>query len=259
MKMTASSKADDPCVTESRPLHHTQRTNAERSLNDCVGPEADLGWRAHSRPERNGPYQAQSVEAAKAQQQIVARRVGSRAVVATFRTCVALRLRRRRHRRLHCGYVGVEDGGRCPRRCGRSSRQNGRLAVLRVHRCRDGGADRHTSRQRLGGNNRRRHRFEQRLSARHVWCRGGLPGQHLLLRGRHLGRVGLLCLGRDRQADAMPRRGQRLPGGACAASLLAVRLDQRELDVVGLPLMRSVNSFIAPLVAKPHEPFIRPQ
>jgi hypothetical protein len=37
------SKADDLSVTESRPLHPSQRTNAEASLNFCVGPVTDFG------------------------------------------------------------------------------------------------------------------------------------------------------------------------------------------------------------------------
>jgi hypothetical protein len=37
------SKADDLSVNAARPLHLTQRKNAEASLNVCVGPEAEVG------------------------------------------------------------------------------------------------------------------------------------------------------------------------------------------------------------------------
>ena len=46
------SKDDDLCVTESRPLHPTQRTNAEASLNVCVGPKAVAWSKAGSESRR---------------------------------------------------------------------------------------------------------------------------------------------------------------------------------------------------------------
>ena len=46
--------------------------------------------------------------------------------------------------------------------------------------------------------------------------------------------IGLLRLRRNRQAYAAARSRQRLPSGASATGLLAMRLDERELDVVGI-------------------------
>jgi hypothetical protein len=40
--MTASGQMLTLFVTESRPLHPTQRTNAEASLKVCVGPVVDV-------------------------------------------------------------------------------------------------------------------------------------------------------------------------------------------------------------------------
>jgi hypothetical protein len=36
------SKTDKPYVNVARPLHPTQRANADASLNVCVGPETDV-------------------------------------------------------------------------------------------------------------------------------------------------------------------------------------------------------------------------
>ena len=135
------------------------------------------------------------VEAAKAEQQIVARRAGPRAAVVTRETTTMiriyaptiaparapLRLRRSGENWRLC-YAGIEGGGYRPGQCGRGSRRNGRRALLNVSSCRDWAANRHVSRQRFGRSDRNRHRFQERLSDRRANFRRGLPGQHFLLR-----------------------------------------------------------------------------